>query len=160
MKTSAAIIICTVASASAFAPAASFRSGTALEAKKSFFETVFDMDLFKDVADQNDYGARSKKNLSVGKIGSGSYVPSGLTAAQYEKVRAEEQSKKQANYAKNVAKAGKFLDYTKFYTDRGTDLKADWKKSVTLGHRMAKTKYDWSGNKDETKLFESFGKKK
>jgi len=64
MKTSAAIIICTVASASAFAPAASFRSGTALEAKKSFFSSVFDMDLFKDKADQNDYGARNKKNVS------------------------------------------------------------------------------------------------
>lgn len=83
-----------------------------------------------------------------------------MTATQYEKLRGDEQAKKSAKYAKNVSKAGKFLDYTKFYTDRGTDVKADWKKSVTLGHRMAKTKFDWSGKKDETKMFESFGKKK
>jgi len=80
-------------------------------------------------------------------------VPSGLTADQYNKIRADAAKKKQDNYQKNVAKAGKFLDYTKFYTDRGTDLKSDWKKSVTLGHNMAKTKYDWSGNTNPIKSF-------
>ena len=65
MKTTAAIIVCSLASVSAFVPATSFRSGTALEAKKSFFGSVFDMDLFKDKADQNDYGARSKKDVSI-----------------------------------------------------------------------------------------------
>ena len=54
-------------------------------------------------------------------------------------------AKKAANYQKNVAKAGKFLDYTKFYQDRGTDTSQSWFKSVTRGHTMAKTKYDWSG---------------
>ena len=65
MKTTVAVIVCSLASASAFVPATSFRAGTALQEKKSFFETVFDMDLFKDKADQNDYGARSKKNVSI-----------------------------------------------------------------------------------------------
>ena len=49
----------------------------------------------------------------------------------------------------NVAKAGKFLDYTKFYLDRGTDTNASWYNSVTGGHRMAKTKYDYSGKEGD-----------
>ena len=69
-----------------------------------------------------------------------SYIPSGLTAAQYNKDRASAQAKKDARYKMNVAKAGKFLGYDEFYLKRGTDLKAGWKKDVTLGHRMTKTK--------------------
>jgi membrane protein involved in colicin uptake len=80
--------------------------------------------------------------LEVGRIGSGSYVPNGLTAAQYQKVRDQEASKKKSNYDRNVKKAGVFEDYTEFYVKRGTDTSQNWKKSVTLGHRMAKTKYD------------------
>jgi hypothetical protein len=91
------------------------------------------------------YGARSTKDLRTGKIGDKSYVPNGLTKAQYEKVRKDAQTKKDANYKKNVKKAGIFMDYTDFYMKRGTDLNAGWKKSVTLGHDMAKTKFDWSG---------------
>lgn len=68
-----------------------------------------------------------------------------MTAAEYQKIRDSDDNKKASGYAKNVAKAGKFLDYTKFYTDRGTDTGANWYKSVTKGHRMAKTKYDYSG---------------
>lgn len=83
--------------------------------------------------------------LTTGKITAGkSYVPDGLTASQYSKVRGEADKKKAAKYQMNVKKAGKFLDYTDFYIKRGTDTKDDWKKSVTLGHRMAKTKYDFS----------------
>jgi hypothetical protein len=48
-----------------------------------------------------------------------------------------------------VKKAGVFEDYTEFYIKRGTDTKADWKKDVTLGHRMAKTKYDWANLSDK-----------
>lgn len=70
-----------------------------------------------------------------------------MSKAQFEKLRAKEDKKKSDNYQKNVAKAGKFLDYTQFYIDRGTDTKDDWKKDVNLGHRMTKTKYDWSGGK-------------
>lgn len=62
-------------------------------------------------------------------------------------MRTKEDKKKSDNYQKNVAKAGKFLDYTQFYIDRGTDTKDDWKSDVNLGHRMTKTKYDWSGGK-------------
>ena len=75
-----------------------------------------------------------------------------------------EAAKKEANYKRNVAKAGVFEDYTEFYTKRGTDTKQAWAKDVNLGHRMAKTKYDWSGKKvqatttAEVKGF--FGKKK
>jgi hypothetical protein len=103
--------------------------------------------------------------LKVGPITKQSYVPTGLTASQYTAIRSKEVAKKDANYKKNVAKAGKFLGYNEFYQKRGTDLDGAWKKSVTLGHRMAKTKYDYSGTKDDTKKFEViqgsiFGKKK
>merc|ERR1712153_198945 len=97
--------------------------------------------------DQNTYGARKKKDLRLGKIKAGkSYVPSGLTAEQYDGIRKGQQKKKAANYARNVAKAGVFEDYTEFYIARGTDLDQDWAKNKnTLGHRFAKTKYDWAG---------------
>lgn len=66
MKTTAFVTIATLASASAFAPNSQGRSTTSLAAeKKSFFRTVFDMDLFAPKADQNDYGARNKKNVSL-----------------------------------------------------------------------------------------------
>lgn len=113
----------------------------------SLASRIFNMDLWKERSDSNDYGARSKKTLTVGKITSGkSYVPAGLTANQYNAVRGKEKSKKDKNYARNVAKAGKFEDYTDFYVKRGTDTKGDWIKSVTRGHRMVKTKYDYSGS--------------
>jgi hypothetical protein len=117
--------------------------------KKSLFSTIFDMDLFAPNKDVNDYGARSKKKIVTGKIGPNSYVPSGLTAEQYNSIRAEKDKQKAANYQKNVAKAGKFIGYDEFYLKRGTDLNGSWKKDVNLGHRMAKTKYDWSGDSDK-----------
>jgi hypothetical protein len=83
--------------------------------------------------------------LKVGKIGSNSYVPEGLTAAQYAKVRNKDQAKKDKNYQKNVAKAGKYIDFTKWYLDRGTDVSDKWVKTVSRGHTFAKTKYDFSG---------------
>ena len=85
--------------------------------------------------------------MRLGKIKEGkSYVPSGLTAQQYDQIRKGQVEKKAANYARNVAKAGIFEDYTDFYTKRGTDTGQDWAKNKnTLGHRFAKTKYDWAG---------------
>lgn len=126
------------------------------------------MDLFAPVSTQNDYGARGKKGLKVGTIGKNSYVPDGLSAAEYNKVRGKDQKKKDAFYSKNVAKAGKFKDYTEFYIKRGTDVNDKWAKSASLGHDMAKTKYDWSGKVNEvplsfkqpTKAKGKFGKKK
>lgn len=86
--------------------------------------------------------------MKVGEITSKSYVPAGLSAKQYSQLRKNEQGKKDANYKRNVAKAGVFEDYTEFYTKRGTDLSQDWAKNKnTLGHRFAKTKFDWSGKK-------------
>lgn len=88
--------------------------------------------------------------LKQGKIEAGkSYVPQGLTAAQYQKFREQEAKKKADNYSRNVKKAGIFTDYTEWYKKRGTDLSDAWAKNKnTLGHNMAKTKYDWSGNGD------------
>lgn len=63
MKTTAAFAVACIASTSAFAPINNgARPSTQLQ--KSFFKTVFDMDLFAPVSDQNDYGARNKKNVS------------------------------------------------------------------------------------------------
>jgi hypothetical protein len=154
MKTSALIIAASIASASAFAPSSNgARAPTDLSAekkeKKSFFKTVFDMDLFAPNADQNDYGARGKKNLAQGKLGANSYIPSGLTKEQFEAIRKNEAKKKADNYQRNVAKAGIFEDYTEWYKKRGTDTNESWNKDINKGHRMAKTKYDWSGDSDK-----------
>mmetsp|Transcript_56497 Transcript_56497/g.158524 ORF Transcript_56497/g.158524 Transcript_56497/m.158524 type:complete len:153 (-) Transcript_56497:214-672(-) len=135
-----ALFVSTLAAVSAFAPAPAGRSSTQIN--ESLFDKIFQMDLFTPVKDQNDYGARAKKNIKTGKIGSNSYVPSGMSAAQYQKIRDQEDAKKAANYQRNVKKAGVFEDYTEFYKKRGTDTSQAWAKSPTKGHRMAKLKYD------------------
>lgn len=142
-----ALFVALVVSAQAFSPLASnSRSSTALN--ESLFTKIANMDLWAPVKDSNDYGARKAKKLSPGSLSTKSYVPDGLSKGQYANLRKQEAAKKAANYDRNVKKAGKFLDYTLFYKQRGTDTGADWKKSVTLGHRMAKTKYDWQGKPD------------
>lgn len=75
MKT-AAVLIASLATAAAFAPAqVSTRVGTDLQAakkpeaeKKPFFNTVFGMDLFAPNPDVNTYGARAKKNVSLNLV--------------------------------------------------------------------------------------------
>ena len=70
MKTAAVVTLACLASASAFAPASNGRVASSLAAKeaapakKSLFRTISEMDLFAPVKTQNDYGARSKKNVS------------------------------------------------------------------------------------------------
>ncbi len=118
------------------------------------------MDLFAPKKDQNNYGARAKKNLDPAKLTDKSYVPAGLTKEQYEKARAADAAKKNARYAKNVAKAGKFQDYTAFYIKRGTDTTDAWAKTATKGHDMAKTKFDWSGKTNQAPLQVGLAKKK
>ncbi|KAL3935869.1 MAG: hypothetical protein SGBAC_008694 [Bacillariaceae sp.] len=142
--------------AASFAPS---QVGRASTAQSALFDDIFAMDLFAPKKDQNDYGARKKKGITTGKIGSGSYVPAGLSAAEYQKVRDADSKKKEANYQRNVKKAGVFEDYTEFYLKRGTDNSQKWKKSATLGHRMAKLKYD---DLSEGKKYDGglFGKKK
>merc|ERR1712039_111716 len=130
---------------SAFVPGTQPKTTFALD---GIFERIAGMDLFAPNADVNTYGARDKKKLSVGLITDKSYVPAGLTAEQYAKIRGADAKKKADNYARNVKKAGVFEDYTEFYKKRGTDISEAWAKSVTKGHRMAKTKYDWSGSQD------------
>jgi hypothetical protein len=159
MKFIVAFTFTLLASALAFAPKPT--SPRVAVSTEALFDGIAGMDLFD--RKKSMYGARSKKDLKVGKIGNQSYVPNGLTKAQYEKVRKDAETKKNANYSKNVKKAGVFMDYTAFYMKRGTDLNAAWKKSVTLGHDMAKTKFDWSGKDvSNNKMPEStniFGKK-
>lgn len=145
------LLLALVATASAFAPAPSSPRTTELN---GLFNRVFDMDLYAPKKNQNEYGQRSKKGLKTGKITESSYIPSGLTKSQYEAVRSKADAAKEARYQKNVAKAGKFTDYTDWYTKRGTDLSQSWVKSVTKGHDMAKTKYDWSGKVDLSKKYD------
>merc|ERR1711966_398026 len=137
-----------VASASAFAPSASApQSSTQLN--ESIFSKISNLDLWAPVKDSNDYGARGKKaSTGVG----------GLSKAQYEKVRADEAKKKDANYQRNVNKAFKFQDYTEFYLKRGSDENGSWMKLPNRGHDMAKTKYDWSGETDTTPQYTGVGK--
>jgi len=108
----------------------------------ALYRQIFNMDLFEPVKEQNNYGARNKKSLSVGKIGSSSYVPSGLSASEYQKIRDGDVAKSKANYERNVKKAGIFEDFTDFYLKRGTDTSQSWIKAPTRGHRMVKLKYD------------------
>lgn len=143
MKYSAALVLAFAASASAFVPASQPKTSVSLN--ESLFGKIANLDLWAPVKDSNDYGARNKKNIKQGAIGKNSYVPAGLSADEYNKIRAGDQKKKADSYAKNVAKAGIFQDYTDFYLKRGTDTSQGWAKSVTKGHMMAKTKYDWSG---------------
>ncbi|KAL3918898.1 MAG: hypothetical protein SGILL_004025 [Bacillariaceae sp.] len=157
MKTSAIVTLTLVAGAQGFAPASQSRAGTQLS--ESLFDKVFGMDLFEPVKTQNDYGARAGKNLKVGEIKAGSYVPNGLTAKQYADLRSKEAKKKSDNYQRNVKKAGIFQDYTDFYIKRGTDIKDGWKKDVNLGHTMAKTKFDWSGKTNVDKKYDGSAKK-
>merc|ERR1740124_1237064 len=130
-----------------FAPAASQQGRVGTQLQKSIFDAISDMDLWAPDKDSNEYGARNNKKLSIGEIKKGkSYVPDGLTASEYSNIRKNQQKSKDDNYKRNVAKAGVFEDYTEFYTKRGTDAEMEWAKNKnTLGHRFAKTKFDWSG---------------
>ncbi|KAL7567783.1 hypothetical protein ACA910_000536 [Epithemia clementina (nom. ined.)] len=147
----------------AFAPQQGARPSTQLNEK--FWDKVFSMDLFTPVADQNNYGARNKmQKIKKGKVGSGSYVPAGLTLAEYQKIREADDAKAKANYEKNVNKAFKFQSFDSFYNKRGTAENGAWMKAPGRGHTFAKTKYDFSGSKDETKGWKDavgdiFGKK-
>ena len=78
-------------------------------------------------------------------------MPAGLTADQYRSVRAADAAKAKARYDKNVAKAGKYLGFDTFYNKRGTAEGGSWIKAPGRGHTFAKTKYDFSGEKDDTK---------
>ena len=153
MKYSAAFSLALISSVTAFVPVQN-KNCRVSTAQNALADRIFGLDLFSPVKDQNDYGARKKKNLTTGKLTDTSYIPSGLTKAEYEKIRKDERTKKEQNYQKNVAKAFQYTDFTEWYTKRGTDLNQGWKKAVTLGHSMAKTKYDWSGVED-AKKFES-----
>uniref|UniRef100_A0A7S2Y766 PS II complex 12 kDa extrinsic protein n=1 Tax=Entomoneis paludosa TaxID=265537 RepID=A0A7S2Y766_9STRA len=145
----AAVFVSLLSLAVAFVPQQqSARSSTEV---KALFDDIFGMDLFAPNKEVNDYGSRNKKNLKVGDVGSNSYVPNGLSLEEYKKVRAADEAKKASNYQKNVAKAGKFLDFDKFYEGRGTAEGGNWLKAPGRGHTFAKTKYDFSGEQDDTK---------
>lgn len=77
-----------------------------------------------------------------------------MSVEEYNKIRAADESKKNAKYNSFASKAGKFLGFNEFYQKRGTDLNQAWVKDPTKGHRMAKTKYDYSGSKNEVKLWD------
>jgi len=63
MKATVAVAAGLLATAHGFAPVSQGRvTGTQLS--ESLFDKVFGMDLFAPVKDQNDYGARGKKNVS------------------------------------------------------------------------------------------------
>jgi hypothetical protein len=63
MKTVAVITLGLVASAQAFAPSSTQgRANTQLS--ESLFDSIFGLDLFAPKKDQNNYGARGKKDVS------------------------------------------------------------------------------------------------
>lgn len=101
------------------------------------------------------------QQLKQGKLGSNSYVPAGLSKAEYEKIRSRDAAKKESNYDKNVKKAFKWNDFDEFYRKRGTEEGGSWLKAPGLGHTFAKTKYDYSGSGNaplsDAKTPEAFG---
>jgi hypothetical protein len=63
MKTTAVLALGLVASTQGFAPSSSQgRANTQLS--ESLFDSIFGLDLFAPKKDQNDYGARGKKDVS------------------------------------------------------------------------------------------------
>lgn len=162
------LLVASLSLVAGFAPqSAGSRSRACVTQQYALADRIFGMDLFAPKADQNNYGARAKKNIKIGTLTSNSYTPNGLTPAEYDKIRKAEFAKKQKTYEEKSKKAFKFTDYTEWYTKRGTDLdKGAWRTDINKGHTMVKTKFDWSGKKDEAKKFESasapsiFGSKK
>ena len=66
------------------------------------------MDLFDK--ENNKYGARDKKKkLKDAKLGKNSYVPAGLTAAQYEAIRTKDAKKRDERYKKNGKREKSYL---------------------------------------------------
>jgi hypothetical protein len=139
-----------------FAPQSAGVRSTSITQQNALADRIFGMDLFAPKKDQNNYGARAKKDIKVGTLTNKSYIPNGLTQAEYDKIRKAEFAKKQSKYQEKEKKAFKFIDYTEWYTKRGTELdKGSWYADINKGHTMVKTKFDWSGKKDEAKKFES-----
>lgn len=81
-----------------------------------------------------------------------------MTAEEYKKVRAKDAAKREANYQKNVAKAGKFTDFTEWYAKRGTDESGKWLNAPGRGHTFAKLKYSDSDGKKYDGVGSIFGK--
>lgn len=148
MKTTAVVALL-VSSAAGFVPASNNGREVSV-AQNALANKIFGLDLFDPQG--NTFGARSKKNLKQGKLTEKSYVPSGLTKAQYEEIRKKEQLAREKKYQEKAKNAFKFTDFTEWYLKRGTSLDFSWRKDVNLGHTMAKTKFDWSG-KDPAKPF-------
>merc|ERR1719262_210915 len=157
MKITILVALSAAAVVQGFAPA-KLEGRPATDLKKSLFDTVSDMDLFNTNGvgsglNRNAYGARNnkiyKKNLSTGKISKNSYVPSGMTREQYSQLRTQETKYKDQSYQRNVDKNQVFSRFFDFYKNRGTDNVDNW-RSVTNGHTMAKTKYDWDNVNGQT----------
>ncbi|EEC48672.1 predicted protein [Phaeodactylum tricornutum CCAP 1055/1] len=153
-----ALLVATLSVATAFAPqVVSSRSTTALNEK--FWDKVAGMDLFAPNPDINKYGQRGKK-VKQGSIGSNSYVPAGLSLSEYQKIRQKDVAKRDASYKRNVAKAGKYTDFTDWYVKRGTEEGGGWLKAAGRGHTFAKLKYeDLSQQKKYDGTGNIFGKK-
>lgn len=177
-----ALLVATLSVATAFAPqVVSSRSTTALNEKfwdkvcmrwqarefvqvsainsHYFSSQVAGMDLFAPNPDINKYGQRGKK-VKQGSIGSNSYVPAGLSLSEYQKIRQKDVAKRDASYKRNVAKAGKYTDFTDWYVKRGTEEGGGWLKAAGRGHTFAKLKYeDLSQQKKYDGTGNIFGKK-
>eukprot|EP00527_Entomoneis_sp_CCMP2396_P007604 CAMPEP_0198137404 /NCGR_PEP_ID=MMETSP1443-20131203/885_1 /TAXON_ID=186043 /ORGANISM="Entomoneis sp., Strain CCMP2396" /LENGTH=165 /DNA_ID=CAMNT_0043798809 /DNA_START=88 /DNA_END=585 /DNA_ORIENTATION=- len=146
-----AVLVSTLSLAAAFAPSSSSRSTKSSTEMNALFDNIFGMDLYAPNRAVNEYGQRKNKNIKQGEVGNKSYVPAGLTLEEYKKVRSKDVSKFDSNYDKNVKKAGKFQDFDAFYEKRGTAIGGKWLTAPGKGHTFAKTKYDYSGGKDDSK---------
>jgi hypothetical protein len=80
-------------------------------ARGALFDSIIGMDLFAPV---KDHDARAKKNIKLGSLTEWSYIPTGMSKAEYARIRKSGKDKKDKNYAANVGKAFKFIVYTEW----------------------------------------------
>ena len=77
----------------------------------------------------------------MGKLTNNSYVPSGMSKAEYDKIRTKEKQSKEQKHNKYAGKKDEYGEFQDFYAQHGTDKNAAWRT-------MCKTKYDWQGDDD------------
>jgi len=116
-------------------------------------QRIFGMDLWAPISKSNDFGARTGKKLQAAALGRNSYVPEGLSKADYMKVRNNDDQKKKKQYSKVMSKVGSSTSFYSWYKSRGTDKGDKWLDADGRGHAFAKTKYNWGAEDDDISGF-------
>ncbi len=68
-------------------------------------------------------------------------------------IHSKADKKKDDSYQKNTKKADAFQDCTVFYMRSVFDKNGYWLRLPKCGHKMAKTKYNWLGKKNDSPIW-------